>query len=243
MSGHGVGPREAANSARAHRESHALALAEAAEAEAHPAPRGRPLETGARDFIKENCQQAGLASRRPRSAATRHELSEPKLQPLSKMVRRIQGLLRRNETSGSRELDLSSFRMGLDSAEYIASVLTTVEITTLKLTNCALTDRCLEYLRQALMDLKDNCVLEQLFLGVNRLSPAGVELLCEWLERDESLLLLDLQVQQQQIFTYANYSEWKANQIMIICVSKDFQANSTKIFVPNFLRLTVGIAE
>ena len=149
------------------------------------------------------------------------------MQPLSKMMRRVQGLLRRNETSGSRELDISSFRMGPDSAEYIASVLTTVEITSLKLTNCALTDRCLEYLRQALMDLKDNCVLEQLFLGVNRLSPAGIELLCEWLERDESLLLLDLQVQKQQIFTIVNYS--KGKQIMIMCFSKKFQANNAKI--------------
>ena len=68
-------------------------------------------------------KQAGQPARRPRSAATLHHLSEPKLQPLSKIMKVVQGLLRRNANSGSRLLDVSNFRMGEDAAQYIASLL------------------------------------------------------------------------------------------------------------------------
>jgi len=52
----------------------------------------------------------------------------------------------------------------------------------------------MKHIRTALLDLKDENLLEELFLGVNHFSAEGVELLCEWLQYDESLLLLDLQV-------------------------------------------------
>ena len=134
-----------------------------------------------------------MASRRPRSASTRQEFSEPKLQPLSKVMKVVQAGLRRNETSGSRGLDLSSFRMGEEAAEYLADVMRQQQLVSLKLTNCALTDSCMQHLRQALMDSKES-LLEELFLGVNRLSASGVEMLCEWMQHDESLMLLDLQL-------------------------------------------------
>jgi len=150
-------------------------------------------DCGRRDFIGENKAQAGLASRRPRSASTRHEFSEPKLQPLSKVMKVVQAALRRNEAAGSRGLDLSSFRMGEEAAEYLADVLRRHQLGSLKLTNCALTDPCMQHLRQALMDSKEG-LLEELFLGVNRLSASGIEMLCEWMQYDESLMLLDLQL-------------------------------------------------
>lgn len=190
--GHGIGPRAGADSARTRREGHALVLANAAQAGRAPRQSGNE-DHGGRNFIREN-HAAARATRRPRSAATRHELSEPKLCPLSKVIKVVEGVLRRNEMSGKRALDVSSFRMGEDSAEYIGSVLLKTRPVTLKLTNCALTDPCMQHIRTALLDLKDENLLEELFLGVNHFSAEGVELLCEWLQYDESLLLLDLQV-------------------------------------------------
>lgn len=195
--GRGIGPRAAANSIQTRKQGHAIALAHAAEAETRrtraPRQEGEEEHSG-RDFIRENRTEAARATRRPRSAATRHELSEPKLHPVWKVMKVVEGVLRRNEMSGQRALDVSSFRMGEDSAEYIGTVLLKMRPVTLKLTNCALTDRCMQHIRTALLDLKDENLLEELFLGVNRFSADGVELLCEWLQYDESLLLLDLQV-------------------------------------------------
>jgi Ran GTPase-activating protein (RanGAP) involved in mRNA processing and transport len=84
--------------------------------------------------------------------------------------------------------------MGEDSAEFVSGVIKQHLIVSLKLTNCAFTDACLKHLSQALMDLKDDNVLEELFLGVNRLSPAGVQDLCSWMQWSQSLLVLDLQL-------------------------------------------------
>ena len=187
--------------ARDHKEAHVLALAEAADARTHhsraPKGRGDPHDEldGARDFVRENMKQAGQPARRPRSAATLHHLSEPKLQPLSKIMKVVQGLLRRNANSGSRLLDVSNFRMGEDAAQYIASLLPSLSLQTLKLSNCSLTDGCMKHLCRALLDLAQaGGGLDELFLGVNQVSAAGVELLCDWLQRDEELTVLDLQL-------------------------------------------------
>ena len=186
----GLSQRDAADAALAKKEEHAFADMPSAR----DVPQNRaPKDAGRRDFIQENKAQAKLASRRPRSASTRQEFSEPKLQPLSKVMKLVQAGLRRNEASGSRGLDLSNFRMGEESAQFLAGVLREQQLVSLKLTNCALTDSCVQHIRQALIDSTQS-QLEELFLGVNRLSAPGVEMLCEWMQHDESLMLLDLQL-------------------------------------------------
>jgi len=199
LQGTGIGPRSGhvLNKAHDFEDDNEQELSEVPQRQTSVAHRDGQRDdehSDARDFIRENRVNATKPSRRPRSAANRPEFSEPKCQSLSRIMRIVQGLLRRNDANGSRTLDLGSFRMGEDSAEFVSGVVKQHLIVSLKLTNCAFTDACVKHLSQALMDLKEDNVLEELFLGVNRLSPAGVQDLCSWMQWSQSLLVLDLQL-------------------------------------------------
>jgi len=118
--GHDIGPRAGADSARTRREGLAVVLANAAQA-GRARGRAATKTTGQKLHpLKSRCCARHAASQICGDAAS---FSEPKLCPLSKVIKVVEGVLRRNEMSGKRALDVSSFRMGEDSAEYIGSVL------------------------------------------------------------------------------------------------------------------------
>jgi len=89
--------------------------------------RSRPRQSGNEDHGAETSSAQITLLRAPRGVPDLRRrgtsFSEPKLCPLSKVIKVVEGVMRRNEMSGKRALDVSSFRMGEDSAEYIGSVL------------------------------------------------------------------------------------------------------------------------
>ena len=150
--------------------------------------------TSDRDFIEENRIAAVQASRRPRSASTRQELSEPRAQPAWKVKRIISNMLSKSEASNLTTMDLSHTRIGNESLKLLCSAAFSGRFSSLKLTNCGLSADFPQSCLDCWEDHGKECKVEECFLGVNPSMSVAMDVLAKWIGNNSFLRVLDLQL-------------------------------------------------
>jgi len=158
-------------------------------------------EESERDFITENRRAVRISGTRPRSAATRGDLSCPAELPLSKVAKVLHSLMQRHarlqgsgEAKDGVKLDVSNFRIGADGAELVGKFAVAEGARELVLFNCAVGDMGTTRLAEQLAENAAELVLETVSLGACCISPKGMIRVSEWLRFDLCVASLDLQL-------------------------------------------------